>query len=261
MTIEPNRLRVPWPEWFPPVFVHSPYGHENHNRAKYHKDADKDAAKLGDSDAAFRAIDKFISYNSLASVSRCLCGRTTYVVAPVKPNQPRGNVLAHSFASDIANELDLMVAEGIFQYPRSKRDRRTEFFFRFANAPEFFGDVHHGADYIIADDVLTYGATAASLRGYLESNGARVICVTTLAGNPAGEVPLAISQESLNFLKGYRKGALDGFFEEVLGYGIECFTEREACELRKRLERWAGRFSLDGLRKGIVRERGDADAA
>lgn len=214
---------------------------------------------MGDTDAAIRAVEKFIDRTTLEKISQHLCGITTYVVAPAKPPDARRNVLALTFAEIIAQELELEVADCIFQYPRAKRDRNGNFVFRIANSPEFFGDVVADADYVVVDDVLTYGGTLAGLRAYIEYNGGRVICMSTLAGNPPGEVPIAVPRNAIAALSRVANGKLDEFFLEVLGYGLDCFTEREAGKLRSLLRKeWKQNFSLDSLRKRIIRARHEA---
>lgn len=289
-------LRLPWPDWFPPVYVHSPYGFLNHNRYRYFKDQKVERAKAGGSNlaelqdafgAAEDAMERYMRYDSLASIRSLLSGRLTYVVAPVKPSYPNGNVLASYFASTIARELELIRLKGIFQKPRRKRDKTKEFLPRFANPVEFYFDpegdaqniVREGVDFILADDVLTYGGTFAGLRGFIENHGGRVICMTALAGmpdgfnrdlakslspnqlarydqsifgNPPGEFQLALSSKLLKEIETFRNGIFSGFFEELLGYGPNCFTEREARALLSQTERYGSRFSLDAFRKRIV---------
>lgn len=255
-------LRLPWPDWFPPVTIHSPYGSKSVSGFVYCKDSDVNRAKsMGDIDAAFCAVDKFIDGSALEKISQNLCGITTYVVAPAKPPDARRNVLALTFAAIIAQELGIELADNIFQYPRAKRDKNGNFVFRIANAPEFFGDVVANADYVVVDDVLTYGGTLAGLRAYIECNGGRVICMSTLAGNPPGEEQIAVTPSSIASLSRVEDGKLNEFFLEVLGYGLDCFTEREAGKLRSLLQKeWKESFSLDFLRKRILRERREAAA-
>lgn len=254
------RLRLPWPEWFPPVEIHSPYGCAAESGYVYCKDNDVNLGKgTGDTDAAIRAVEKFISNSALEKITQHLCGRTTYVVAPSKPPEARRNVLSLAFAAIVAQELGLETTNTIMQHPRARRDKIGNFVFRLANSPTFYGEVIDGSDYVVVDDVLTYGGTLAGLRAYIECNGGRVICMSALAGNPSGSSQIALTPQSRSILDQYEGGALDSFFMEVLGYGLDCFTEREAGKLHSLLQKeWRKDFSLDALRARIIRARNDA---
>jgi len=297
-------IRSPWPDWFPPIYVHSPYGFYNHLGARYPRDPDVGLAKYaGESadeqdeafEAAERVVARYIRKEALQGIAKNLCGKRTYVLSPVKPTYPLGNVLAYHFAGVIAQELDLLLGDGVFQFPRMKRDRTSNFWKRLANPVEFFCDpdrdisdvIESGADYIIADDVLTYGGTLCGLRSFIEHAGGRVICMTALVGMPEhferscleglskrdqgryvnsifgyppGEFPIAVSDSTLLGLRSYQDQIPLGFFEELLGYGIESFTEREASHLLQKLSQWGSRFSLERFREGIIRARCTGDA-
>ena len=241
--------------------------------------------------ASDRIMETYLREESLKGIASNLCGQTTYVVSPVKPSYPRGNVLARAFAEAVANELGLRMASGIYQTPRMKRDKKTDFFVRLSHPTEFFSDpskkiediIIPGADYIIADDVLTYGGTLAGLRAFIECHGGRVICMTALAGMPAawrarclkglskqqianyagtivgsppGEFPIAVAEAVRSQLELYKGGVFQGFFEKELGYGINCFTQREAVGILRQLTSNQGDFSLDLWRERIIRARG-----
>lgn len=292
-------LRLPWSDSFPPVYVHSPYGFPNHNGCIYHKDYNVGVAKNGGIsggnleealDAAEYAIDSYLREDSVESLRSHLRGNSTFVVSPVKPSYPCGNVLARAFAAAIANELGVELCSGVYQYPRMKRDKKTDFFVRLSHPVDFFSDpnkdvsdiIEIGADYIIADDVFTFGGTLAALRGFIECHGGNVICMTTLAGMPQpwnrnclkslpireiknygrgifgippGEFPIAIKAQALSKLENYNGGVFRGFFEEELGYGLSCLTQREANGILCRLPQSRTRFSLDFWRKKIVSAR------
>lgn len=297
-------LRQPWPSWFPPVYVHSPYGFHNHNGARYCADNDVSHAKSAGADAldqddafeaAERAVARFIREDSLIGIKSNLCGRRTYVVSPVKDSYPVGNILAYHFAGIVAQELGLFLADGIFQQQSIKRDKDGNFYRRFSNPVTFCCDperhisdvIETGADYIIADDVFTYGGTLCGLRTFIEQHGGRVICMTALAGmseqfsresldglsipnrgryvrgifgSPPGEFPIAVSDTTLQGLERYNDKIPPGFFEELLGYGVECFTEREASYILQDVEKQGARFSLRSLRERILSKKRPPDA-
>jgi orotate phosphoribosyltransferase-like protein len=67
-----------------------------------------------------------------------------------------------------------------------------------SNYPRFDGHIEIEPDYLILDDTLTMGGTLASLRGYIESQGGRVIMATVLTGHQ-GAANISISDVSSTY--------------------------------------------------------------
>ncbi|MBV9489188.1 MAG: hypothetical protein JO069_05620 [Verrucomicrobia bacterium] len=73
--------------------------------------------------------------------------------------------------------------------------------------PAFKGEVEPGLRVVIVDDVVSFGATLANLRGWLERQGAVVVGATTLAATYGG-TKLKLPEGMIEARPG--AGALDG---------------------------------------------------
>jgi hypothetical protein len=82
---------------------------------------------------------------------------------------------------------------------------------------------------LFCDDVVTYGATLANLRGFLISKGAEVVAATTI-GAAYGSTKLT---PELNLIRGLKEryGQELEKCTETVGFRSECLTGREACFL------------------------------
>ncbi|WP_168194424.1 phosphoribosyltransferase [Formicincola oecophyllae] len=276
--------------------MHSPYGCINHNGNLYANDIHLNKIKnFREDNQGIKAFDlknivnlaesfvyRYLREEILEDIYDIILSgsQPIYVISPVKPSYPRGNILAYTFAAVLARELDVKIGKGIYQAPRSfKRDKKKDFFERLAHPVNFFDEAQGegegiipGANYIIADDVLTYGGTLAGLHTHVTQYGGHVLGCTTLAGNrsdanhsecrrhnqrfreferskkkgwmescykdgvlgqPPGVFPLAITQGSKQELLSRAYEGLAQCLQEELGFGVESLTEREAQRILK----------------------------
>lgn len=171
-------------------------------------------------------------------------GDLPIVVAPALSLDETQNALAIGYAKWLANELRWECDSALFQRRTVSRDFVTDGWFRLVNEPEFYGQVQPGRRYVIADDVCTMGGTMASLRGYIEASGGRVVCTTTLASRDGSHAQFSLAERTLSRLSSVHGGALPAVFREEFGYELTCVTEHE------------GRFllrcqGLDAFRAGV----------
>jgi hypoxanthine-guanine phosphoribosyltransferase len=82
-------------------------------------------------------------------------------------------------------------------------------------------------EYFLVDDFIGQGGTLANLRGFVESQGAKVIGATALTGK-GYSAKLNLSEETLRGLKGKQGIELEQWWIATFGYGFERLTESEA---------------------------------
>ncbi len=103
---------------------------------------------------------------------------------PVHAEEAQGkNKIPVAFAAILAIRLKLTYSTDIVQINKPCRTGKGAYY-RLINYPIFDGRIDNDQDYLIVDDTLTMGGTFASLRGYIENKGGRVIIATALTGHP-----------------------------------------------------------------------------
>lgn len=196
-----------------------------------------EAAKNGDAAAAYeivRQIEARATRSWAESVRTMLAGaRPALVPVQGKPTEdrPRVNALPIMFAQVLGSLLGLPVDQGII---KTSAFRRTDGkgWERLALPPVFAGQLtqpSRGA--LIVDDALTQGGTLASLRGWLEGQGAHVSAAVALTGKP-NSATLAIQPTTLKAVRG-RYAKIENWWIGIFGYGFESLTESEAQYLLK----------------------------
>ena len=100
---------------------------------------------------------------------------------------------------------------------------------------------------MIVDDFIGQGGTIANLKGYVESKGGRVILATCLTGQ-AYSAKLTLSDNTLSALRAKHGKALEDWFEQTFGYGLDRLTESEARYLTRA-------ESLDTIRNRLAQAR------
>lgn len=203
-------VRTPWRD-FPNIAVHTTIAalkaHPAYNDAK-----------IGDLRAAMALVREL--------ANPALFKRATDFVVPVVQldHEQRWNALPLALADQIsrlngAKLLPSIVQENVV--PHTGADSIS----RLLNQPRFAGKVPKGS-YLVVDDVVTLGSTIANLRGYIESNGGRVVAATTLGAaifstklTPEGGLVPAIKRRFQNDIS---------ILPEQLGFSPECLTNKEA---------------------------------
>ena len=170
-----------------------------------------------------------------------------YIIAPAKTIGNRNNSLAISYAEWLGHEFGWPVEERVFQQKTMSRDRNGAWF-RLAHRTTFYGAVHAGRNYVIVDDVMTMGGTLADLKGFIESQGGRVICMSVLAHRSGRNVHISLANSTLSALQCHHGPSLGEFCEKELGYDDDCLTEPEAIRLLNAASLDRVREALDGAR-------------
>lgn len=211
---------------------------------------DYDAAKAGDRRAAVRVVKDLVKANITAELVRQY---PDAIVVPVREKESTGhNKLPAMYASHLAKQ-GLERNRTIYSAATVNR-KSLEGFARLGTRKRYRGKVEPGRNYILVDDVFTHGGTLNDLRLYIESNGGKVVAVTSLAPGRLGKrfVPTAETRTAVK--EKFDDRELDGILEE---YGIPAASDLTEHELRL----IAGQSGIDGIRRqldaaGISRRRG-----
>lgn len=219
-----GETRVPWGD-FPSVFIFTPLGtaskHECYEGAKYHSDLH----------AGYQLVKDIIPDAKLQELKEIIGDRTPYIV-PVHAIEEMGtNSLPLAAAAYVAHRLGLDVWEEIVQANSPQRTGKSAYY-RLVNFPYFNGEVTSGAEYIILDDTVAMGGTLASLRGYIESLGGKVILGVALTGHE-GAASITLKSSMYGRLMTKHGEKLDEWWKATAGFGLDKLTQGEAGHLRK----------------------------
>lgn len=248
-------MRLPWPKTFPPLFTHMAWNPDNPDVDGLGDHALYSAAKRRRNlRAALRICDDVTKTATLDEIYDACQGPDDkpIVVAPAPSLETTQNALAIGYGRWLANEMGWDVCATIFQLKTVSRDYVKDPWFRLANEPEFYGRIERGRRYVIADDVCTMGGTITSLRGFIESQGGCVTCMTTLASREGSHAQISLARGTLSRLTALYDGRFNEAFRRELGYEPECLTEREGRFLLRCPSLDAFREGLDGARNGTT---------
>lgn len=234
-------MRTGW-QGFPDIIRNADLGTLK-NDARY---AD---AKAGDWRAAIEMVADHVNADYLRSI-RDLVGIRTPLVVPVIAQESAGrNKIPAAAATVICSTLHLEVCTDIVQADYVGRTGKG-IDHRLAFQPTFEGEVIPDQEYFLVDDTLSVGGTFAQLKGYIESNGGKVIGASALTAHH-GSLSLPVTERMLNAIKLKHGDAMDIVVEEELGYGLSKLTNQEAGHFR-------AAASADAMRDRIIEARNAA---
>jgi len=204
------------------------------------------SAKGGDREAALNLVDRLVTDDTVSQI-KAIIGNDRPLLVPVLAVEDAGtNKIPLAMAEVLADRTGLDVELGIVQREKVSRTG-TGSDHRLAFNPTFEGSVQPGQKYLILDDTLTMGGTLASLRGYIENRGGKVVAASVMTAHP-GAVDLAAKPAMLAAIAQKHGPAMDTFWKETFGYGIDHLTQGEAGHLK-------AAPSVDAIRTRIVEAR------
>lgn len=207
-------VRTPWRN-FPSVAVHT-------NMAAMKSHPAYDEAKCGDTKAARLLVRSFFKPEVVAPAA----GASIDYVVPVMQLDvgQRWNALPLEFARAAARTLKARILPLIVQ-DNIVHHTGADSLHRLIGQPSFTGKVLPG-NYLIVDDVVTFGSTLANLRGWIEANGGHVVLASTLSAAifstklvPDWSLTTGIKERFQNDLAS---------LTESLGFPVDLLTQREA---------------------------------
>jgi hypothetical protein len=183
------------------------------------------AAKSGDVRAAEELVLETTTIGALDRIS-AIIGSNSPSLLPVHALETEGmNVIPRVFARVLSKALDLTPANNIIQINRVSHTG-ADGYHRLAFPPLFGGEVKE-QEYFLVDDFIGQGGTLANLKGFVESQGAKVIGATTLTGK-SYSAKLKLTGETLQALWRKHGTELEQWWIATFGYSFERLTESEA---------------------------------
>lgn len=238
-------LRSDWPIDFPNVAVHTTEKARNAHQ-------DFAAAKSGEEAAADRLIAALVDEKSIAQLAVDIGDRCP-VLVPVRAIEADGiNEIPEAMAEALSIRLSLDYQTHVLQSNIVRHTKATAAQ-RINNQAIFEGDVESGLDYYLIDDHLGLGGTLASLKGFLESEGGRVIGATVLTSSRNNTI-LSLNGKTLGALRTKYGPELEKWWQDRFGHGFQQLTEPEA--------QWLIRGTdADGVRKKLAADEGKGEGA
>ena len=230
--------RAPWGN-FPRVI-------RNDNLGALQGEPEYQAAKAGDALAALTMVERVLKPEILDEL-RAVIGDDRPALVPVLAVEEAGNnKIPLAMAEVLGDRLGLDVELGILQVEKVVRtgagsDHRLAF------NPTFDGPVEPGKKYLIVDDTVTMGGTLASLRGYIENRGGKVLAAAAMTAHQ-GALDMAVKPAMLAGITAKHGEAMNDFWKETYGYGIDHLTQGEAGHLK-------AAQSVDALRNRLAEAR------
>ena len=221
--LAPIPIRLPWPNDFPDVIVHT----DLRSRDTHPGYA---VAKAGDADAAITLASDLLDMAAIELLRQTI-GVLPALLLPVIADETTGfNAIPDAMAQVISRRLDLAVVAGEIVQINKVGHTRAPAFQRLVTPANFDGDVQAGAYYILVDDHVGLGGTLANLRGYVEGRGGIVVAITTLTESRQAR-RISLRPDTRDVLWEKHGEELDQLWQGQFGYGIDCLTEVEAINL------------------------------
>lgn len=215
-TIKPPR--TPWGT-FPDVLIHA-----SESAVKQHP-AYK-AAKSGDDEAATDLVVDTFSLEKTQLLKTLLVGGMPTLVSAHAFEREGVNAIPEVFADQLGKVLGWPVDAGVVQVNVVSHTGANGFW-RLARQAEFEGLVTLGRDYVLVDDFVGMGGTLANLKGYIESQGGRVLAAVSLTGKPHS-AKLAPTPERLNELRKKHGTDFENWWIGQFAHAFDALTESEA---------------------------------
>jgi hypothetical protein len=244
--------RTGWRPDFPDVVIHATLPARNAHPLYA-------AAKAGDAPAALILALDLLCENATGHLGD-LVGGAGAILLPVTALEFAGfNAIPDAMAQILAKKLDWRVSVGDIVQSNEVGHTRARAFNRLVTPAAFEGPVRPEVDYVLVDDHIGLGGTLANLKGYIETNGGRVVAMSTLTESREAR-RIALQDDVHSMLKERHGEGLENLWKEHFGYGLECLTNVEAgilCReqtlesIRDRLAQAAGEARIRGLVPGI----------
>lgn len=202
----------------------------NGNPGTLKNEPEYEAAKSGDISAAIDLVDKLLTDDTVEKIRIQIKDNKPRILPVLAMEATGNNKIPLAMAEVIADRLSLDVELGIIQSDKVSRTN-TGADYRLAFNPRFEGDVRQGQKYLIIDDTLTMGGTIASLRGYVENRGGKIVAACVMTAHEKA-LNLPVKSSMLAAIENKHGPSVNQFWQETFGYGTEKLTQGEAGHLK-----------------------------
>jgi hypothetical protein len=210
--------RTPWGA-FPDVLIHA-----SESAVKQHP-AYK-AAKSGDGASAIALVNDTMSEAQNQRLAQLLRGHMPTLVSAHAYEREGVNAIPEIFADELSKALGWPVDAAVLQ-TNVVAHTGADGFSRLARQAEFAGAIQPGCEYVLVDDFVGMGGTLANLKGYIESQGGRVLAAVSLTGKPHS-AKLAPTPERLIELRMKHGTDFENWWIGRFAHAFDALTESEA---------------------------------
>jgi hypothetical protein len=155
-----------------------------------------------------------------------LQGHTPTLVSAHAYEREGVNAIPEILADELSKALGWPVDSAVLQI-NVVAHTGADGFSRLARQAEFAGTIQRGCEDVLVDDFVGMGGTLANLRGYIESNGGKVLAAICLTGKPHS-AKLALTPERLHELRVKHGTKLENWWIERFAHAFDALTESEA---------------------------------
>lgn len=218
MTMFSKPPRSAWKD-FPDVLIHA-----SESAVKQHPAYP--AAKSGDGLSATMLVNDTMSEAQNQALVDLLRGHTPTLVSAHAYEREGINAIPEAFAVEISKAIGWPHDTAVAQV-NVVGHTGADGFSRLARQAEFTGIVQDGCEYVLVDDFVGMGGTLANLKGYIESNGGKVLAAVSLTGKPHS-AKLSLSPERLLELRHKHGTELENWWITRFAHPFDALTESEA---------------------------------
>ncbi len=158
-------------------------------------------------------------------------GETPILVSAHAYEREGVNAILEALADELGRRLDWPVDSEIVQ-SNIVAHTGAGGFERLARQATFDGAIEPGLSYVLVDDFVGMGGTLANLRGYIHSNGGKVLAAVALTGKPYSARP-SLSAQQLDELRQRHGQATEHWWLERFGHAFDALTQSESRYLAK----------------------------
>lgn len=189
------------------------------------------AAKSGDADAAIDLVIETISEAAVSAIARLAVAAAPTLISAHAFEREGVNAIPEALADELGTRLGWPVDRDIVQI-NVVAHTGANGFHRLANQAAFEGSVARDGAFVLVDDFVGQGGTLANLKGFVETQGGRVIGATALTGKPYSAI-LKLAPDQLAALRAKHGKDLEIWWYDRFGHSFDCLTQSEARYLER----------------------------